>query len=91
MQNRITGLKISIMGSTLATYHVFRQWLGSTVITDEEWEGTLEEDSTFDYQSRGIGREKIQTAIGDDQLQELGGVMEPELGVEEEVLTGSIE
>ena len=47
--------------------------------------------STFDYQSRGIGREEIQTAIGDDQLQELGGVMEPELGVEEEVLTGSIE
>ena len=43
------------------------------------------------YQSRGIGREEIQTAIGDDQLQELGGVMEPELGVEEEVLTGSIE
>ena len=67
-------------------------YIGSTVITDEEWERTLEEDSIFDYKSRGVGWEEIQTDIdGDDQLQVIGVVMEAQLGVEEEVLTGSIE
>ena len=40
-----------------ATYQVFRQWLGSTSITEEEWATILEEDEAFDYLNLGVGRE----------------------------------
>ena len=40
-----------------ATYQVFRKWLGSTSINDENWSAIVDEDEAFDYYNLGVGRE----------------------------------
>lgn len=63
-----------------ASYHTFRQWLGTTSITEEQWAIILEEDEAFDYLNLGVGSDEVQQ--GDRHEQP-----EPQLGAQEEVYT----
>ena len=59
-----------------ATHTVFRQWLGSASISEEDWSSIMDEDEAFDYLSLGVG----QVASNEDQSG-------PALGAEQEVET----
>ena len=53
-----------------ATYATFRVWLGSSTASDDMWAPLIEEDSCFDYEVKGVGREvaseiEVYTESGD--------------------------
>ena len=41
----------------LYTYAMFREWIGEVNIQEETLQDLIEEDESFDYESKGVGRE----------------------------------
>ena len=36
---------------------MFREWIGEVNIQEETWKDLIEEDESFDYESKSVGRE----------------------------------
>ena len=45
------------MNDKEATYAMFREWIGEMNIQEETWKDLIEEDESFDYESKSVGRE----------------------------------
>ena len=61
-----------------ATYQVFRKWLGSTSINDENWSEIVDEDEAFDYCNLGVGREDSGSNEGSHEVLPVGAEEEVE-------------
>ena len=54
-----------------ASYSTFRDWLGSTMVSEEMWSDVMDEDDCFDYTNKGVGRDvasevEVITDVGGD-------------------------
>ena len=56
-----------------ATYSMFREWVGPSPIRDEMWASIMEEDKSFDYAAKGVGREVVSGSVIPFEDEEVTG------------------